>query len=110
MFRNVLLLAALLSALAFGQSDRARITGRVLDPTGASIPNATVIVDNPDTDAKRQVTSGADGLYLVDGLLSATYTVTATAPGFATSVVSNLPVSAGQVRTLDMHLVPATVP
>lgn len=109
MFRKVLLAAALLSALAFGQSDRARITGRVLDPTGASIPNATVVVDNPNTDVKRQVTSGVDGLYLVDGLLSATYSVTATAPGFATSVVSNLPLSAGQERTLDMHLGPASV-
>jgi hypothetical protein len=98
-----------LSTVAFAQSDRGRITGRVLDLTGASIPNATVIVENPNTDVKRQVSSGADGLYLVDGLLSATYSVTATASGFATSLVSDLPLAAGQERALDIHLGPASV-
>ena len=98
-----------LTVVAFSQSDRGRIAGRALDPSGASVPNATITVLNRTTEAKRQIVSGADGVYVVDGLLSATYTITASAPGFADAVVSDLPLSVGQERTLDLHFQPATV-
>ncbi|MBZ5636961.1 MAG: TonB-dependent receptor [Acidobacteriia bacterium] len=98
-----------LTVVAFSQSDRGRIAGRALDPSGASVPSATITVLNRTTEAKRQIVSAADGSYAVDGLLSATYTITASAPGFADAVVSDLPLSVGQSRTLDLHFQPATV-
>jgi hypothetical protein len=93
----------------FGQSDRGRIAGRILDPTGAAVANATIVVENLNTDSKRQTASGEDGRYLVDSLLSANYKVTASAPGFAESVLENLAISAGQQRQFDIHLQPASV-
>jgi len=98
-----------LTVVAFSQSDRGRIAGRAIDPSGASVPSATITVLNRTTEAKRQIVSGPDGSYVVDGLLSATYTITASAPGFADAVVSDLPLSVGQERTLDLHFQPATV-
>src|SRR5215467_2000245 len=102
--RTVAFLAATFGVIAFAQSDRGRISGRVLDPTGAVIPNAVVTVENPDTDLKRETKAASDGTYLVDSLLSATYKVTASAPGFATGIISELPLSVGQARTVDIHL------
>ncbi len=109
MLRKSVLLALLSCAVAFAQSDRGRISGRVLDPTGATVANATIVVANPSTDLKRETNTGTDGLYLVDTLLSATYQVTASAPGFASTVISDLPLSAGQSRVLDIHLQPASL-
>jgi hypothetical protein len=109
MSRTIVLLAAVCSVTAFAQSDRGRISGRVLDPTGAVVPSAVVTVENPSTDLRRETKAGADGIYLVDSLLSATYKVSASAPGFAMAVISEFPLSVGQERTLDIHLQPAAV-
>jgi hypothetical protein len=40
-----------LTTVAFSQSDRARITGRIVDPSGASVPNASITVTNLTTEA-----------------------------------------------------------
>jgi hypothetical protein len=98
-----------LSAAAFAQSDRGHISGRVLDSTGSAVPNATVTVENKTTGAKREATASAEGVYEVDELLSSTYTVTAVARGFAETVISELPLAAGQERTVDFRLQPASV-
>ena len=39
------------------------VTGTVLDKSGASVPNATVELEDIDTKAKTSVISGADGEY-----------------------------------------------
>src|SRR5262249_41208408 len=98
-----------LTTSLLGQSDRGRISGRVLDPSGAVVSGATVTVENPGTDLKRETNTGADGAYLVDSLLASTYKVSVNAAGFATTVLSDLPLSVGQNRTLDIHLQPASV-
>src|SRR5262249_4154070 len=108
MKRHVVILA-LTSAAVFAQSDRGRISGRVLDPTGSSVGGATIVVENPSTDLRRETVSAPDGGYRVNSLLAATYKVTTTAPGFATAVVSDLVLSVGQERVLDIHLQPASV-
>ena len=109
MFRSAALAVFLLSTVAFAQSDRGRISGRVFDPTGATVANAAIVVDNPSNDLRRESASAGDGFYQVDSLLSATYKVTVTAPGFASAVIENLSLSAGQARTLDIHLQPENV-
>ena len=109
MIRRVFCLFLALAALAFSQSDRGRITGRVTDASGAAVPNATVAAENPNTDLKRQTVSGEDGRYLIDGLLSATYTVKASAAGFADAVVNDLQLSVGQERTVELRLQPASL-
>src|SRR5437588_396110 len=67
---------------AFSQEFRASITGQVIDPSGAPIPNAKVVVLN----IERNVTSGAisnsSGRYLVQFLYPGSYAVSVDHPGF----------------------------
>ena len=46
------------------------ITGTVVDPTGAVVPNATVVVHDTDTGADRAVNTNADGIYTATFLQS----------------------------------------
>jgi len=77
---------ALLAILSFGFAAQAQetgqITGTVTDPTGAVVPNATIVVKNLGTNAVRTVTSTGSGDYVVTGLQPAQYEVTVNASGF----------------------------
>jgi hypothetical protein len=70
--------------LALGQEFRATILGQVKDPTGAPVAGATVIATKVDTNVNRETATTAAGLYTLVGLDPGRYTVTVTAPGFAT--------------------------
>ncbi|HKE27073.1 MAG TPA: carboxypeptidase regulatory-like domain-containing protein [Bryobacteraceae bacterium] len=107
--RFAVAIAAMLATAAFAQSDRGRISGRVFDPSGAVVPRAAIVVENPGKDLKRESVTDIDGTYLVDGLLSATYKITVSASGFAVSVISDVPLAVGQERVIDVHLQPASV-
>ena len=75
-----LLFVAPLSA----QSDNASISGFVRDASGASVPNATVIVKNEGNGVERRTTANAEGYYVVSNLPPATYTIRVEATGFRT--------------------------
>jgi hypothetical protein len=107
--KSLLTLLLVLACTAFAQSDRGRLTGRITDVAGAVVPNANVRVADTRTDAMRETQSGADGLYVIDGLLSSTYKVTVTSAGSADSVFENVSVATGQERRLDVTLQVATV-
>ena len=51
-----------LSGPVLAQTD-GRFTGAVLDPSGALVPDATVVVENEKTGEERTVTSSAEGRY-----------------------------------------------
>ena len=53
------------------------LRGRVLDPTGAVLPGATITVKNLDTSIERQVTSDDVGEYRILRLPPGTYSVMA---------------------------------
>ena len=55
------------------------IVGAVTDPSGAAVPNATVVVTNTDTGVSRTLTSNGDGLYTANFLLPGHYEVIAEA-------------------------------
>ena len=74
------------------------IAGDLLDPTGAAIPGAKVVVKNSATGATKTVTSNSSGSYRVSLLTPGTYQVTVMAAGFTTE--SNVVVvSAGTIAT-----------
>ena len=77
----MLLLAA--SGHLLGQTETGQITGTVTDPTGATIPNAKVIVRSVGTSATRNTTTSSEGTYNVTSLLPSDYIITVSAPGFA---------------------------
>ena len=80
------------------------IVGAVQDATGASIPNATVVITNAGTKESRTVTSGANGDYAVNLLDPGSYTVTITAQGFQKFAVNRINLSAGETDRVNGSL------
>src|SRR5260370_34800526 len=64
------------------QAAFATITGRVLDPKGASMPNATVTATNTETGIARTTTATSDGLYRFETLPPGVYDVRGDSSGF----------------------------
>src|SRR5258708_6432371 len=58
------------------------VGGTVSDPTGAVVPNATVIAHNIATGIDTQATTNAAGIYSIRFLPIGEYEVTVQAPGF----------------------------
>lgn len=81
------LLAVLLlgGAAAQAQNVYGVITGRVLDSSGAVVPNASVVAVNTGTAARFPVMSSADGLFTLPALPVGVYDVTVEAAASRTS-------------------------
>jgi phosphatidate phosphatase APP1 len=75
-------ISMLLLNLAFAQDFRGTITGRVMDASKASIPNATVTVKNTATNETFTATTDNEGNYKVPFLRPGDYTITVEASGF----------------------------
>jgi hypothetical protein len=99
-----LLLLAVSFAVAVAQTNiSGDLVGVVSDPTGASIPNATVTITSLDTgEAKTAITSGTGG-YHVPFLKPGKYKVNVAASGFTTAS-TNVSISAGTTTPGDIKL------
>lgn len=80
------------------------IRGRVADPSGAVIPNATVVVLSSSGKVAGKTTTDSLGAYVIHGLAPGTYSVTAAATGFAAFSVPGIVVAAGQMKTVNASL------
>ena len=67
---------------AGGNQAIAGVVGTITDPTGAAVPNAKITVTSAETGLARQVTSTADGQYVIPDLNVGKYNVAVEAPGF----------------------------
>ncbi len=76
------LLTALLSVAASAQSTGGRITGRVTDPSGAVVPDATVTITNDATGVSNHTESNKNGDYAFPTVAVGTYTIEFEASGF----------------------------
>ena len=104
----VLAIGLFLPALAFAQAD-SRFSGVVLDPSGAVVPGASVVVKNERTGEERTVTSNAEGRYIVANLRPSVYTIRATFGELAPLQFDGLQLVAGQEFPLDLTLQAAGV-
>jgi hypothetical protein len=89
------------------QTDRATMTGTVLDPSGRRVAGADLVIVSDATGLKRLAKTNAAGVYTVTSLVTGTYKVSVEAPGFADFIVEGLTLDVGQTRTLDANLVVA---
>ncbi len=95
------------SSPADAQSTLASIVGNVQDPTHAALPNARILLHRSESNTDLAVTSTADGSFTALNLDPGTYVVTASAPGFSTSVETGVHLDARQQLRLDLALTPA---
>ncbi len=100
----VVIIALILSSLAFGQADSGRIAGRVSDANGAVVPGATVTVTNEQTGETRTTTAKADGSFIVVALKATRYTIAITAEGFEPTTTKGVELLVGQPLDLDLKL------
>jgi hypothetical protein len=80
------------------------LQGRVLDPEGAVVPGARIVVRNRTTGLERIVDADSDGNYLVAALPVGAYRVEASFPGFQTQVVESLIIEVGRAVAQDFGL------
>ena len=99
----VVLLFAVFTANMPAQTASGTLRGRITDPSGAVIPNATVAATTADGKSATTVTN-SQGVYEFKGLAPGDYTVTATAKGFAVDQEEAVKVTAGQVQQFDIAL------
>jgi tetratricopeptide (TPR) repeat protein len=85
---TILVLAILVLALALPAQDdlgRGRISGDVVDASGAKVPGAIVVVESPRSSVRLEAKTDKKGHFAVAGLGSGTWRVTVTKEGYLSS-------------------------
>ncbi len=93
----------LLSTLA-AQEFRSTLSGRVLDASGAAMPNIKVVAINNETGARSETTSTESGEYTIPFLAPGNYRVTAEATGFKRYVQERIQIGTNTRVTQDIPL------
>ena len=94
----------LLAGIVWGQTEGGNILGTVTDPSGAVVPNVTLVLNNPSTGAERSVKSGTDGGYRFSLVSLGTYTLTAEEKGFKKYVNDEVNLAVNQTVRIDINL------
>jgi Carboxypeptidase regulatory-like domain len=71
------------AVVSFAQSiTTGDITGLLTDPSGAVVPNVTVVLKNSESGSTQSRTTNSQGVYRFSFLNPGNYTVSVNAPGF----------------------------
>jgi hypothetical protein len=89
------LLAALIAAPAWAQTQLGTLFGTVTDTSGAVVPAAEVSVENVTTGFKRDGSTGKTGEYQLVGLPTGRYTLRVQKEGFQTEVREGITLNPG---------------
>jgi carboxypeptidase family protein/TonB-dependent receptor-like protein len=100
------ILAFVLCALPMhGQTaNTGAIAGTVIDPSGALVPRAAVVVNSQATGEERDLTADAQGNFSVPFLTPGDYDLTVRAPGFEPLVLKSVQVQITEVNRLKLQL------
>ena len=89
---------------AIAQLQAGRIVGQIFDPKHAAVAGATITVTNSATNLSETVKTDGSGNYDVTPLDPGTYSVSASAQGFETTVQSGIELTVGQAAEVDLTL------
>jgi carboxypeptidase family protein/TonB-dependent receptor-like protein len=108
--RRVMLFSVLLLVFVGGTSSAwaqftSGIEGTVTDPTGAVLSGATVTIKSEDTGASQTFQTGDSGSFRFTTLPSSTFTVSASAQGFKTTVQEHVRLQVAETKTLNIRMV-----
>src|ERR1700692_3204535 len=98
-----------MTASPWGQNGTTSLHGTVTDKNGASVPGAVITLESPSLGITTSGKSDKDGAYQFSELRPTTYTVTVTAPGFATIRQSGLQLLVATPATQDFTMELASV-
>ena len=104
-----IVLAVLSAALLLAQGTTSRVTGTVLDSSGAPVPHASVKLINEDTQASYTASTSDAGTYVFDSMQVGNYTLEVEANGFKQFVSRHNPLTIGQPMTINASLVIGTL-
>lgn len=105
---SVALSVVCLAAPGLAQTTFGTILGTVTDPSGAVMPNVTIMVTNEGENISHNVTTDAQGNYQAENLKAGKYTVTAQVSGFKEEAVKDILLIARQTVRVDLKLVMGT--
>src|SRR5579859_2993999 len=88
---------------AFGQSNYAVVSGTVTDPQQGPVAGAAVALTSNETHAERRVTTNAQGIFQITGILPGEYNLSVTGSGFA-QLMHALRLEVGQQLDLNFSL------
>ncbi|HKW18111.1 MAG TPA: carboxypeptidase regulatory-like domain-containing protein [Terriglobales bacterium] len=97
-------LVAFTFSLAYGQAISGNITGKVIDPSGAAVNGATVQAVNIATGQTATAKTQGTGDYLFSNLPVGSYNITATAQGFKSTTLADVPVELNKEGTANIRL------
>lgn len=88
----------------FGQTASSGLHGQITDPSGAVIPEATVLVSTLGGKSVAKATTSASGSYTINNLPPGRYQLSVTAQGFAPYSATSVIVPAGHAKHLNLAL------
>src|SRR3984885_15401255 len=103
------IILGVLSAPSILRAQTARVTGTVLDTSGAAVVGVTVTATNAATSVERSTTHTDTGPYTNSSLPPAVYNVSLTKAGFKVARFAQITLTVDQTMTLDAKLEVGTV-
>ena len=110
LFRSTALVVTAVALLLFSGAAQAQLAGKgavsgtILDPTGASVPDATVVITNDANGIATTTTSTSAGDYSVSTLDAGVYTIVVTAKGFEKLTQKNVQVNSLETQSFSPKL------
>ncbi len=104
LFTALLVVLGIAAALAAQSNPTGSLSGIVLDPSGAAIPGASVVVTDTGTTHAFNLQSDASGRFALTSLSPGTYDVLINHPGFKAGAYRGVQIVVGQAYTLNAKL------
>ena len=105
-FAEVVLLSTLGGGSLLAQGVTGSVEGSVVDTSGAFIPRAQVTIVNTQTNQTRTLATDSGGRFQAPLLLPGIYSISVSAPGFATDRQDNVVVQVAEGRPVNFSLKP----